>query len=100
MDDFAHSVSDAAKHGLEEASKVKELKKFVDLELEVFASTADADRKNQEEEARARSRCGGLLHPETTISVCCTSSSGANRPGGDDRTRQPLSLTCAVGACR
>ena len=74
VDSFAHSVSDKARHGIEEAAKVRDLKKFLDLELEVFSSTAEADRKADEADEQARSRCGGLLHPETTISVVCTST--------------------------
>jgi hypothetical protein len=74
VDNLAHGVTDAAKAGIENTAKVKDLKKFLDLDLEVFSSTAEADRKAEEAEERARSRCGGLLHPETSVSVVCTSS--------------------------
>ena len=62
----ATSVAAAAKS---EASKVKDLKKFIDLDLEVFHSTEEADRKEMEAELRNRRKWGGVLHPETTISI-------------------------------
>lgn len=51
------------------ASQVKDLKKFMDLDLEVFNSTEEADRKEMEEDLNNRKKWGGILHPETTTSV-------------------------------
>ena len=69
----ATSVAAAAKNtaaaGIHEAGKIKELKKFIDLDLEVFNSTEEADRKEMEEDLRNRRKWGGILHPETTISI-------------------------------
>ena len=65
----ANKAKSKAAHGIEEASKVKGLKKFMDLDLEVFSSTEEADRKEMEADLRNRRKWGGLLHPETTASV-------------------------------
>jgi hypothetical protein len=65
----ANKAKNTAMHGMEEASKVKDLKKFIDLDLEIFSSTEEADRKEMEAELRHRRKWGGLLHPETTSSV-------------------------------
>jgi CRP-like cAMP-binding protein len=65
----ATAAKNTAAHGIEEASKVKDLKKFMDLDLEVFSSTEEADRKEMEEDLKNRQKWGGILHPETTTSV-------------------------------
>ena len=62
-------AANTAAHGIEEAAKVKELRKFIDLDLEVFSSTEEADRREMEAELNNRRKWGGLLHPETTTSV-------------------------------
>lgn len=42
----------------------------VRLVLPVFTSTEEADRLELEEHERVRKKWCGLLHPETTVSIC------------------------------
>lgn len=68
--DSAKSHLDGAKADvLEEADRIKQLKKFQLMDLEIFASSEQADMLEAQTDQRNREKWGGILHPESTVSV-------------------------------
>lgn len=54
---------------LEEASSLAKLKKFQLLDIDIFASNEQADKVKAQTDALNKKKWGGILHPETTVSV-------------------------------
>eukprot|EP01044_Picomonas_judraskeda_P015276 COSAG03_NODE_2535_length_2664_cov_7.655750_1_plen_222_part_00 len=68
--DVARAHLDGARADVvQEVDHLSKLKKFQLLDIDVFASSEQADKLEAETEQRNREKWGGILHPETTMTV-------------------------------